>query len=76
MTICNVVRTMKISKNTAVIVEGPREIFRNGIGVLDDKGNPFEVLSVSIDNVADPEENETKTSLLLSGRFSSKKMYV
>ena len=67
---------MKINKNTAVIVEGPREIFRNGIGVFDDKGKPFEVLSVSIDSVSDPEENETKTSLLLSGRFSSKKMYV
>ena len=76
MTICNVIRTMKISKNTAVIVEGPRELFRNGIGVLDEKGKPFEVWSASMDNVTDLEENETKTSLLLSGRFSSKKMYV
>lgn len=76
MTICNVIRTMKISKNTAVIVEGPREIFRNGIGILDDKGKPFEVLTVSMDNIIDPNEYETKTSLLLSGRFSSKKMYV
>ena len=38
MTVYNVLRTLPIGDDTAVVIDGGRELFRNGIGVLDDKG--------------------------------------
>ncbi len=76
MIICNVLKTMNIGDNTAVIVDGPRELFRNGIGILDENGKPFEVLSVGINCVDDLEALLDKTSLLINGNFISEKMYI
>ncbi|MBQ9438123.1 MAG: hypothetical protein IJU50_07295 [Lachnospiraceae bacterium] len=76
MTICKVLKMMPIEDNTAVVVDGSEELFRNGIGVLDENGKPFEVLSVGMEKVANSDELVDRTSLLLNGRFSSKKMFV
>ena len=76
MTICNVLSTMTIGDNTAVVVDGSGELFRNGIGILDENGKPFEVLSVGMDNMINAEDILNKTSLLLNGCFTSKKLFV
>ncbi len=76
MTIYNVLKTLTIGNNTAVVVEGPGELLRNGIGILDENGKPYEVLSVGMDNIDNTEDLPEKTSLLLNGSFISNKMYV
>ena len=76
MTIFNVLKTMTIGNNTAVVVEGPGKLFRNGIGILDESGKPYEVLSVGMPNVFNTEDLSDKTSLLVNGDFSSNKMFV
>ena len=75
MTICNVLSTMTIGENTAIVVDGSGKLFKNGIGILDDNGKPFEVLSVGLE-CAKAENILDKTSLLLKGSFSSKKVYI
>ncbi len=76
MTIYNVLSAMIIDDNTAVIVDGSGELFRNGMGVLDENGKPFEVLSVGMDCALKTEDVLNKTSLLLKGNFLSKRMFV
>jgi len=78
MTIYNVLSVLPVNNDTAVVVECPREMFKNGIGVLDEDGKPHEVISVGMDRIGNGNvENMTgKTSLLISGSFSSKKIYV
>ena len=76
MTICNVLDTLQIGNNTAIVVDSPRQLFRNGIGVLDENGKPYEVLSVGMDNIIVTDDMSEKTSLLLAGIFSSKKIYL
>ena len=76
MTICNVLATMRISENTAVVVDKPRDMFRNGMQVLDGNGNAYEILSVGIELLNDFVAESNKTSLLIEGEFSSDKLYV
>ena len=76
MTICNVLSTLSIDNNTAIIVDGGAELFYNGIGILDETGKPYEVLSVGMDSGIDVEDLLNKTSLLINGNFSSKRIFV
>ena len=76
MTICNVLSTLTIDENTAVVVDSSRELFKNGIGVLDENGKPFEVLSVGMDNILSTDNMSGKVSLLLAGNFSSQRLFV
>ena len=76
MTICNVLHSMTIGANTAVIVDGAGELFRNGTGVLDENGKPYEVLSVGMEYFTEPKNMLDKTSLLIGGDFSSKRLWV
>ena len=76
MTVYNVLRTLPIGDDTAVVIDGSRELFRNGTGVLDDAGKPFVVLSVGMDVIEDFANIEDKTSLLIKGDFESKMLFV
>ena len=76
MTICNVLKSMAIGDNTAVVVDGSKELFYNGLGVLDENGKPFEVLSVGMDKTIALDGMSDKTSLLLNGSFLSKKIFI
>ena len=55
MTICNVLSTMSVGNNTAV-VDGSGELFRNVMGILDENGKPYEVLSVGVDSMVDADD--------------------
>lgn len=78
MTICNVLNILPIDDNTAIVVDVPRKMFRNGTGILDENGKPYEVLSVGMERIGDYDYDNVlnKTSLLIAGRFSSKKIFV
>ncbi len=76
MTICNVLNILPIDDDTAIVVEGSRELFHKGIGILDDTGKPHEVLSVGMDGIIDPEVVQNRTSLLIKGIFESTRIYV
>ncbi len=75
MTICKVLSTLEIGNNTAIVVDSSRELFKNGIGILDENGKPFEVISVGMSNDIELSD-ATKTSLLIAGKISSEKIYV
>ena len=76
MTICNVLKTISVGEKTAIVVDGSGDLFRNGTGVLDEKGKPYEVLSVGMDMIVNEEDRIGKTTLLLTGDFLSSKIYV
>ena len=76
MTICNVLKSMTIGENTAVVVDGPKDLFYNGLGILDENGTPYEVLSVGMDKPFESDSLSDKTSLLLNGSFLSKKIFI
>ena len=76
MTICNVLGMMPIGDNTAIIVDNDGELFRNGIGILDEEGRPFEVLSVGMDSGVESKDMMDKTSLLVKGKFTSNRIFV
>lgn len=76
MTVCDVLRILPIGNDTAVVIDGGRELFRNGTGVLNDEGKPFVVLSVGMDLIEEFNDVEDKTSLLIKGSFKSKLLFV
>lgn len=77
MRICNVLKTLNIDDNTAIVVEGDRELFWNGMGILDELGKPYEVLSVGMDDNSNMSDDMVdKFSLLINGMFSSSKIYI
>lgn len=76
MTIYNVLNKLNICENTALVVEGPREQLKNGIGVLDENGKPYEVLSIGMDNLITFDNALNRTSILISGKFESTKLYL
>jgi len=78
MTIYNVLSILPVDNNTAIVVECSREMFKNGIGILDEDGKPHEVISIGMDRIGNKniENVSGKTSLLISGSFSSKKIFV
>lgn len=76
MTICNVLSMITVGKDTAIVVDGPQEIFYNGIGFLDENGKPHEVLSVGMDGGVDGAGMPMNSALLVAGEFSSKRIFV
>lgn len=75
MTICKVLSSLEIGDNTAIVVDSGRELFKNGVGILDENGKPFEVISVGIDKEVEV-FNEEKASLLIEGKFTSSKVFI
>ena len=76
MTECNVLNILPIDGDTAIVVDGDRKLFKNGITVRDEYGQLYEVMSVGIEKNISENINSDRTSLFLSGKFSSKKIYL
>lgn len=76
MTVCNILSNIPIDENTAIVVEGSRELFGSGTGILDENGKPFVVLSVGMDGPINTDAMLNKASLLIEGNFDSKKLFV
>ena len=75
MTICNILSTLPVGDDTAVVAEGERALFRQGTGILDENGKPFEVKSVGLDGIKEEDPGD-KFTLLIAGSFSSEKLFV
>lgn len=76
MTIFQVIDTLQVDDNTSVIIEGNGDLLKNGIGVLDENGKPYEVLSVAMVKEGSEPEALQRTMILIEGKFSSKKLFV
>ena len=73
MTILEVVGTAAINGDTTVIVKGDDSVLKNGIGILDDEGKPYKIISVGLTSGSD---NGNTTPLLVEGVFASNRIYV
>jgi hypothetical protein len=76
MVIYNVIDTLPIGNDTSVLIDGDGKHFKNGVGVLDENGKPYEVLTVAMSSGKNVDDLLNKTSLLIKGKFSSKKLFV
>jgi hypothetical protein len=76
MVIYNVIDTLPIGNNTSVLIDGDGKYFKNGVGILDENGKPYEVLTVAMSSGRNIDDLLNKTSLLVKGKFSSKKLFV
>ena len=76
MTVFKVIGRMSVGDNTAIVVDGKGNLFHNGVGILDENGKPYEVLSVGMDSGINVEAMLNKTSLLIEGNFVSSKLFI
>ena len=72
----NVLDTMAMGKDTAVVVECSGNEFSNGIMIKDEKNQEYKLLSVGLVSGRFDEESYNKTTILIEGSFSSKKIIV
>lgn len=75
MIIYDVIGSVPLNGNTTVVVNSNGEYLKNGIGILDEQGKPHEIISVALTS-SNKESSINKTTLLVSGEFSSSKIYV
>lgn len=75
MIVYDVIGSVPFNENTSVVINSNGEHLRNGLGVLDDQGKPHVILSVAM-TTSNKESSINKTTLLVSGEFSSLKLYV
>ena len=72
----NVLDTMAVGKDTAVVVDCNGEELRNEIIVKDEKNQDYKVLSVGLVAGWHDENSYDKTTILIEGSYSSKKIIV
>ena len=65
MTVFKVIGRMSVGDNTAIVVDGKGNLFHNGVGILDENGKPYEVLSVGMDSGINVEENFVSSKLFI-----------
>lgn len=72
----NVVNTMNVGNNTAVIIDGSSEMFSKGTVIISDSGTSYQVMSVGMLNGEAVRSKARNTTLVIRGRFQSPKIYV
>lgn len=75
MIVYDVIGNVPLDGNTSVIVKSNGEHLKNGLGILDEQGNPHVILSVAM-TTSNNKTSMDKTTLLVSGMFSSSKLFV
>lgn len=73
MQVHDIINTLKIGDNTSVIINDKGKDIKNGIGVLDEKGQPYIVLSVGMNKA---KGSIRTTTLLIKGHFDSRKTFI
>lgn len=73
MRVYDVIDTLKIGGNTSIVINDRGKDIKNGIGILDEHGKPYVVLSVGMNNTKGKLET---TTLLIEGIFKSNKVFV
>jgi len=72
----NVLMTTAIGNNTAVVVDCPGTEFRNGIEIKDENNQTYKLLSVGLIGGRVDVSSFEKTTILVEGIFTSKKIIV
>lgn len=72
----NVVNTMTVGNNTAVIINGTGEMFGKGTIILNDSGSSYEVMSVGKINGESLGKKTRNATLMVKGCFESPLLYV
>lgn len=72
----NVLMAKAIGNNTAIVVDCPGKEFRNGIEIKDENNQTFKLLSVGLVGGRVNVSSFEKTTILVEGIFTSKKIIV
>ena len=75
MIIYDVIGSVPFEGNTSVVVNSNGKYLKNGLGILDEQGQPHEILAVAMTS-SNKTSSINKTTLLVSGKFDSAKLYV
>lgn len=73
MKVHKVIDTLQIGDNTSIIIADNGMDIKNGVGILDERGKPYIILSVGMNNSGGKMKT---TSLLVEGHFNSKKIFI
>lgn len=76
MLIYNVVDTMDVGNNTAVIIDGYNEFIDKGTLILSDAGTSHQVISSELYGSKAVRKRSRRTALIVRGKFHSPKIYV
>lgn len=76
MLVYNVLSSMDMGNNTAIIIDGGSSEIGKGTTVLNDSGSAYRVVSYEAFKTRKFGQNITNASVVIHGKFSSAKMYV
>ena len=72
----NVMNTMDVGNNTAVIIDGTGELFSKGAQILSDSGSRYSVVSVGMLNGESFGRRAKNATIIVRGKFSSQAIYI
>ena len=73
MRVIEVIDTLKIGNNTSIGIKDKCPEIKNGVGILDENGKPYIVLSVGLTKTTG---EINSTIILVEGDFNSKKIFI
>ena len=73
MKVFKVASSLKVGNNTSIVIDDKCIDLKNGMGVLDEKGKPYIILSIGMANT---KGNMETTNLLIEGEFNSDKVFI
>lgn len=76
MLVYNVLSSMDMGNNTAVIIDGCTNTIEKGTTVLNDRGAAYKVISYEDFKIRKYGRNTTNASIVIHGKFESEKVYI
>lgn len=76
MLVYNVLSSMDMGNNTAVIIDGSTSAIEKGTTILNDHGAAYKVISYEDFKIRKYGHNTVNASLVIHGKFNSPKLYV
>lgn len=73
MKVFNVTSSLRVGNNTSIVIDDKCIDLKNGMGILDESGKPYIILSIGMANT---KGNMETTNLLIEGEFNSEKVFV
>ena len=69
-----VINTLTVGKNTAVMIAGSGKGLKNNIFVTGASGKKYRIISIGMASGIDPDEIGKTTDLLIEGKFNEKQI--
>lgn len=76
MLVYNVISSMNMGNNTAVIIDGSTNTIEKGTTILSDAGAAYKVISYEDFKIKKYGHNTTNASIVIHGQFDSQKVYI